>query len=81
MTQRAALDELWNEDGVFHDPSKDAFRGRDEIDRIAGAIKANVGSIHADFTSLESNSTGGGSTQWATNSGTELARGTRSSVS
>src|SRR5438876_6830494 len=38
--RRAALDELWNEDGVFYDPSKGAFRGRDEIDRIAGAIKA-----------------------------------------
>ena len=45
MTQRAALDELWNEDGVFYDPSKGAFRGRDEIDRIAGAIKAT----HPDF--------------------------------
>src|SRR5438445_11748338 len=38
--RRAALDELWNEDGVFYDPSKGAFRDRDEIDRIAGAIKA-----------------------------------------
>lgn len=38
--RRAALYELWNEDGVFYDPSKGAFRGRDEIDRIAGAIKA-----------------------------------------
>ena len=43
--RRAALDELWNEDGVFYDPSKGAFRGRDEIDRIAGAIKAT----HPDF--------------------------------
>src|SRR6201993_75359 len=43
--RRAALDELWNEDGVFYDPSKSAFRGRDEIDRIAGAIKVT----HPDF--------------------------------
>ena len=43
--RRAALDELWNQDGVFYDPSKGAFRGRDEIDRIAGAIKAT----HPDF--------------------------------
>ena len=43
--RRAALDELWNEDGVFYDPSKGAFRGRDEIDRIAGAIKVT----HPDF--------------------------------
>src|ERR1700726_2049360 len=38
--RRAAIDELWAEDSVFYDPSKGAIRGRDEIDRIAGAIKA-----------------------------------------
>ena len=43
--RRAALDELWNEDGVFYDPSKGVYRGRDEIDRIAGAIWAT----HPDF--------------------------------
>jgi hypothetical protein len=43
--RRAAIDELWAEDGVFYDPSKGAIRGRDEIDRIAGAIKAT----HPDF--------------------------------
>ena len=34
--QRAAIDELDSEDGVFYHPSKGAFRGRNEIDRIAG---------------------------------------------
>src|SRR5437879_6014923 len=34
--RRAAIDELWAEDGVFYDPSKSAIRGRDEIDRVAG---------------------------------------------
>src|SRR5216684_1030985 len=43
--RRAALDELWNEDGVFYDPKTGIHRGRDEIDRIAGAIKAT----HPDF--------------------------------
>ena len=43
--RRAAIDELWAEDGVFYDPSKGAIRGRDEIDRIAGAIRAT----HPDF--------------------------------
>ena len=43
--RRAALDEIWNEDGVFYDPNKGVYRGRDEIDRIAGAIKAT----HPDF--------------------------------
>ena len=43
--RRAALDELWNEDGVFYDPNKGLYRGRDEIDRIAGALRAT----HPDF--------------------------------
>jgi hypothetical protein len=34
--RRAAIDELWAEDGVFYDPNKGAIRGRDAIDRIAG---------------------------------------------
>ena len=45
VRRRAALDELWNEDGVFYDPNKGVYRGRDEIDRIAGAIKVT----HPDF--------------------------------
>ena len=44
--RRAAIDELYTEDVVFYDPSKGAYRGRDEIDRIAGAIKAT----HPEFT-------------------------------
>ena len=43
--QRAAIDEIFNEDCVFYDPKEGAYRGRDEIDRIAGAIKAT----HPDF--------------------------------
>ena len=43
--RRAAIDELYTEDGIFYDPSKGAYRGRDEIDRVAGAIRAT----HPDF--------------------------------
>ena len=43
--RRAAIDELYTEDCVFYDPSKGAYHGRDEVDRIAGAIKAT----HPDF--------------------------------
>jgi ketosteroid isomerase-like protein len=43
--RRAAIDELWHEDGVFYDPNSGAHRGRDEIDRIAGVVKAT----HPDF--------------------------------
>jgi hypothetical protein len=43
--RRAAIDEIFAEDCVFYDPNKGAHRGRDEIDRVAGAIKAT----HPDF--------------------------------
>ena len=44
VRRRAAIDEIFQEDGVFYEP-KGAYRGRDEIDRIAGVIKAD----HPDF--------------------------------
>ena len=43
--RRAAIDELWTEDGVFYDPKTGAHRGRDEIGRVAGAIRTT----HPDF--------------------------------
>lgn len=43
--RRAAIDEIYAEDGVFYDPNSGAHRGRDEIDRVAGVIKAT----HPDF--------------------------------
>jgi hypothetical protein len=42
--RRAAIDEIFTEDCVFHEP-RGVYRGRDEIDRVAGAIKAT----HPDF--------------------------------
>ncbi len=42
--RRAAIDEIFTEDCVFYEP-RGVYRGRDEIDRVAGAIKAT----HADF--------------------------------
>src|SRR5258708_35549082 len=43
--RRAVIDEIYNEDCVFYDPNSGAHRGRDEIHRIAGVIKAT----HPDF--------------------------------
>src|ERR1043165_167386 len=43
--RRAAIGEIFTEDGVFYDPTSGAHRGRDEIDRVAGAIRA----AHPDF--------------------------------
>jgi hypothetical protein len=43
--RRAAIDEIFTEDCVFYEPPKGVYRGRDEIDRVAGAIRAT----HPDF--------------------------------
>src|SRR5258707_3410403 len=43
--RRAAIEEIFTEDGVFYDPTNGAHRGRDEIDRVAAAIRAT----HPDF--------------------------------
>ena len=40
----AAIDEIFTEDCVFYEP-RGVYRGRDEIDRVAGTIKAT----HPDF--------------------------------
>src|SRR5260370_16987238 len=40
-----ARHEIFTEDCVFYDPNNGIYRGRDEIDRIAGVIKAT----HPDF--------------------------------
>src|SRR5258708_2839823 len=42
--RRAAIDEIFTEDCVFYEPNG-VYRGRDEIDRVAGAVKAT----HATF--------------------------------
>ena len=42
--RRAAIDEIFTDDAVFYEPGG-VYRGRDEIDRRAGAIKAT----HPDF--------------------------------
>ena len=43
--RRAAIAEIWTEDGVFYDPTSGAHCGRDKIDRVAGEIRAT----HPDF--------------------------------
>jgi hypothetical protein len=44
-SRRATVNEIFAEDCVFYDPNGGVYRGRDEIDRIAGAIR----STHPDF--------------------------------
>ena len=62
--RRAAIVEIYTEDCVFYDPSRGAYRGRDEIDRVAGAIKAT----HPDFQyqpiAMPEESGNGGRIKW-----------------
>ena len=43
--RRAGIDEMFTDDCVFYDPMGGVYRGRDEIDRIAGAVRAT----HPEF--------------------------------
>jgi hypothetical protein len=43
--RRAAIDEIFTEDVVLYEANKNVYRGRDEIDRVAGALRAQ----HPDF--------------------------------
>ena len=45
VRRRAAIGDIFHEDAVFHDPKGGIFHGREEIDRIAGVIRAT----HPDF--------------------------------
>ena len=45
VRRRAIIDEIFDDDSVFYDPNKGIHRGREQIDRVAGAIKAT----HPDF--------------------------------
>ena len=43
--RRRAIDEIYTEDIVFYETNKNVYRGRDQIDRVAGALRAQ----HPDF--------------------------------
>ena len=45
VRRRKAIDEIFTEDAVFYDPMGGVFRGRDEIDGIAGKLRT----MHPDF--------------------------------
>ena len=45
LRRRAAINDVFHEDAVVHDPNGGIYHGRDEIDRIAGEIRAT----HLDF--------------------------------
>jgi hypothetical protein len=45
VRRRTAIGAIFHEDALFYDPNSGIYRGREEIDRIAGVIKAT----HPDF--------------------------------
>ena len=45
VRRRSAVGEIFHQDAVFYDPGGAVYSGRDEIERIAGVIKAT----HPDF--------------------------------
>lgn len=45
VRRRKAIDEIFTDDAVFYDPNGGIYRGRDEIDRIAGQLRVT----HPDF--------------------------------
>ena len=63
VRRRAAVDEIFTEDCVFHEP-RGTYRGRDEIHRIAGTLRPS----HPDFRyqpTAEPEEVGnGGRVQW-----------------
>jgi len=45
VRRRAAINEIFTEDCVFYEPNGRVYRGRDEIDHVAGTLRA----MHPDF--------------------------------
>jgi len=62
--RRTAIDEIFTEDCVFYEPGGGVHRGRDEIDRVAAAVRA----AHPDFryrpTAKPEELGNGGRVQW-----------------
>src|SRR5437870_12404384 len=62
--RRAAIDEIFTEDCVFYGP-RCVYRGRDEIDRVPGAIKATHPDFRYQIITGPEELGNGGRIQWA----------------
>jgi hypothetical protein len=62
--RRAAIDEIFTEDCVFYDPRRGVYRGRDEIDRVAGELRATQPDFRYQPTAAPEESGTGGRIQW-----------------
>jgi hypothetical protein len=61
--RRAAIHEIFTEDCVFYEP-RDVHRGRDEIDRVAGAIRATNSDFRYQAIAEPEELGNGGRIQW-----------------
>src|SRR5215472_7767507 len=62
--RRTAIDEIWTEDGAFYDPKTGVHRGRDEIDRVAGAIRATHPDLQYQLIAEPEELGNGGRVKW-----------------
>jgi SnoaL-like domain len=62
--RRAAIDELFTEECVFYDPNKGVYRGRAEIDRIAGELRATHGDFRYQPIAEPEEAGNGGRVRW-----------------
>ena len=62
--RRAAIEEIYTEDCVFYDPTKGVYRGRVEIDRVAGAIRATHPDFRYQLIAQPEELANGGRIQW-----------------
>ncbi len=62
--RRAAIQEIFTEDCVFYDPSEGVYRGREEIDRVAGAIRATHPGFRYQPIAKPEELGNGGRVQW-----------------
>jgi SnoaL-like domain len=68
VRRRAAIDDIFHEDAVFYDPKGGIYRGRDEIDRIAGVIKATRPDFRYQPISPPEETGNGGRVRWVSGS-------------
>ena len=71
--RRAAIDEMFTEDCVFYEPNG-VHRGRDEVDRVAGAIKATHPTYRYQPIAGPEESGNGGRIQWVSGRPPETSR-------
>ena len=68
VRRRAAINEIFHEDAVFYEPKGGIYRGRDEIDRIAGVIKATHPEFRYQPISPPEETGDGGRVRWVSGS-------------